>query len=204
MVASAGKSASHRYYVIEHGNHVDGRYDLFPDRVRPILPCYRSAFDSLTRWVEDGTAPPPSQFLPDPHQGDIVNRCDLARTGVPSIGGSTPAVGHRLKPKLRLRVTPRRDRRAPYRFRLTGRVLLPAGVTRAQACGSGSVSVRVRSRRRTVARRRARVGSKCRFRARLTIRASRLHGRKRLVFVATFNGNRALVSARGRARARVR
>jgi hypothetical protein len=198
MVAAAGKAASQRYYVIEHGNHVDGRYDLFPDRVRPILPCYRVAFDAMTSWVENGSAPPPSQFLPDTHQGDIVNRCALARTsGAPSPGGSTPAAGHRVKPRVRLRVSPRRDRNAPYRFRISGRLILPRGVTRAQACGSGAVSVKARAGRRTVARKRVRLSSKCRFRERITIR---LHRPRRLLLVATFDGNRALTSARARAR----
>ena len=198
MVGKAGKGALHRYYVIEHGNHVDGRYDVFPDRLRPILPCHRTAFQALERWVEKGAAPPPSQFVPDTRTGDVVNQCALARVDVPGPGGSTPAAGHRLKPKLRLRVRPRRDRRRPYRFRVTGRLVLPRGVTRARACGNGTVTVRARSGGRTVARRRARVGSRCRFRTRLTVRARRLRGRRRVAIVARFNGNRALVPARAR------
>jgi hypothetical protein len=203
MIDRAGKGSLHRYYVIEHGNHVDGRYDLFPDRVRPMLPCYRGAFDSLTGWVEGGSAPPPSQFVPDPHKGDIVNTCELARSGAAAApGGSTPASGRRVKPRLRVRVSPRRDRRAPYRFRLSGRVILPPGVTRVEACGSGTVSVRARSGHRTVARKLVRLSSRCRFGARMTISSRRLRGRRRLLFVARFNGNRALVAARGRARGR--
>jgi hypothetical protein len=204
LIGRAGKGSLHRYYVIEHGNHVDGRYDLFPDRVRPILPCYRAAFGALERWVEDGSAPPPSQFVPDPHKGDIVNRCAFARTGVPGAGGSTPAAGRRLKPKLRLRVSPHRDRRAPFRFRIAGRVILPRGVTRAQACGSGTVSLKARSGRRTVARKRLRLSGKCAFRWRVTLRTERLHDRKRVAFLARFTGNRALLPAGARAHVRVR
>jgi hypothetical protein len=203
LIGRAGKRSLHRYYVIEHGNHVDGRYDLFPDRVRPILPCYRTAFRALATWVEHGSAPPPSQFVADPHRGDIVNTCGLARTNPPAPGGSTPAAGHRLKPRLRLRVSPRRDRNAPHRFRVFGQVILPKGVTRAQACGRGTVSVKARSGGRTVARRGMRLNSKCRFGSRITIRRSRLHGHKRVTLVARFSGNRALVSAGARARVRV-
>lgn len=199
MVDGAAKGAMHRYYVIEHGNHVDGRYDAFPDRLKPILPCYRSAFSAMTDWVEKGSAPPPDQFVPDPHTGDVVNGCDLARSSAaPAAGGSTPGAGHRLKPRVSLRVTPRRDRRAPYRFRVAGRVLLPRGVTRAQACGSGTISLKVRSGGRTVARKRMKVGSKCRFRTRITFKLR--YGRT--LFNARFNGNRALVSASARARVR--
>jgi hypothetical protein len=204
MIGRAGKASLHRYYVVEHGNHVDGRYDLFPDKVRPILPCYRSAFGALTKWVERGSAPPPDQFVPDPHRGDIVNTCALATTrSAPAAGGSTPAVGHRLKPRLRLRVSPRRDRRAPYRFRISGRVVLPRGVTRKQACGSGTVSLKARSDGRTVARKGMRLNSKCAFGSRIRILRRRLDDDKRLVFVARFSGNRALVAAAARATARV-
>jgi len=62
MVRSAGRGALSRYYVIQAGNHVDGRYDLFPNQLRPILPCYRSAFADLELWVER----PPQLPLPPP------------------------------------------------------------------------------------------------------------------------------------------
>ena len=48
-VAAAGAGARHRYYVIEAGNHVDGRYDTFPDRLRPMLPCHRSSAANAVR-----------------------------------------------------------------------------------------------------------------------------------------------------------
>jgi hypothetical protein len=63
-VDAAGAGALHRYYVIEAGNHVDGRYDTFPGRLRPMLPCHRTAFVALERWVEQGAAPPDSQYVP--------------------------------------------------------------------------------------------------------------------------------------------
>jgi hypothetical protein len=189
MVARAGKGARHRYYVVEHGNHVDGRYDTFPGRVRPILPCYRSAFGALEGWIEHGSAPPPSQFVPDVRRGDVVNECSLARTG-PGIGPDVP-VARRLKPRgLRLRILPRRDRRAPFRFRVRGRVLLPRSVKPANACGSGSVLVSLRSGRRTIATRRPGVGRQCAFRTAVHLGAAR----RRLRFRATFLGNRVLHS----------
>ncbi len=79
MVRAAGRGALHRYYVIEDGNHVDGRYDLYPGRLRPIWPCWTLAFAAMQRWVEHGTAPPPSQLVPDPRHGDLANTCHLAR-----------------------------------------------------------------------------------------------------------------------------
>ena len=77
LVAAAGRSRLHRYYVIEDGNHVDGLYDAFPSLLRPILPCYRDAFADLEAWVERGTPPPPSRTVPRPAGGDVVNNCSL-------------------------------------------------------------------------------------------------------------------------------
>lgn len=77
MIRRAGRGALHRYYVVEDGNHVDGFYPSFPDRLRPMLPCVRTAFDQLTAWVERGASPSPSGFVPRPATGDVVNTCAL-------------------------------------------------------------------------------------------------------------------------------
>jgi hypothetical protein len=199
MVASAGRGDLHRYYVIENGNHVDGRYDLFPDRLRPILPCYRTAFVALEAWVERRSSPPASQFVPDPHSAGSVNACDLPRG--PTIPGAGPAATSspvRRKPRgVRMRVSPRRDRRAPFRFVVSGRILLPRGEQRTTACGSGTVVLRVTRARRALATRRAHLDRRCSFRASVSFRsARRLRGR--LSFVARFYGNRALTGVRAR------
>jgi len=62
LVKSAGKSHLHRYYTIERGTHIDSLYDYtgpdpknpdyklrdkFREELRPILPCYKAAFDRL-------------------------------------------------------------------------------------------------------------------------------------------------------------
>jgi Alpha/beta hydrolase domain len=79
----------HRYYRIEGGTHVDSLYDYtgpdpenpdyklrdkFREKLRPILPCYKAAFDRLVEWVEDGVSPPKNQSIPKPEE-DIVNSC---------------------------------------------------------------------------------------------------------------------------------
>ena len=76
-VARAGRGGDFRYYRVEAGNHVDGLYDTYPDRLRPILPCYREAFAALEHWVDDHEAPPPSATVPKPSSGDVVNTCSL-------------------------------------------------------------------------------------------------------------------------------
>lgn len=55
----------HRYYRVEQGTHVDGLVDAYPDRLRPLAPCHRSAFVALEGWL-DGVTPPPSATLGRP------------------------------------------------------------------------------------------------------------------------------------------
>ncbi|MCW2606001.1 MAG: D-(-)-3-hydroxybutyrate oligomer hydrolase [Frankiales bacterium] len=91
MVQAAGKGDLHRYYRVEGATHVDGlltadipsldpvlepiRQQYRDDRLRPLLPCYRQAFDQVERWVRDGVAPPPSGTIGRRPAGDEVNAC---------------------------------------------------------------------------------------------------------------------------------
>lgn len=72
-----GSMAPHRHYKIEGGDHVDSFYDDYPDRLRPILPCHRTAFGLLEDWVEDGRKPPKSRFVPKPEEGDVGSTCRI-------------------------------------------------------------------------------------------------------------------------------
>jgi Tannase and feruloyl esterase len=76
VYAQMARGPLHRYYRIEQGTHVDSLYDEYPDRLRPILPCYREAFVALERWVERGAPPPPSRRVPR-GTGDVVNTCRI-------------------------------------------------------------------------------------------------------------------------------
>ncbi|MFF5480334.1 tannase/feruloyl esterase family alpha/beta hydrolase [Streptomyces sp. NPDC012935] len=86
MVDASGRGPLHRYFTIAGGTHVDGLYDTHPDRLRPILPCYRSAFDALVAWVERGTRPPADHTVGRPASGDVLNSCALS-TPVASTAG---------------------------------------------------------------------------------------------------------------------
>ena len=77
LVEDAGRARLHRYYRVADGTHTDGLYDTYPDRLRPLLPCARSAFDALTAWVERGDRPPGDGYYPRPERGDLVNTCRL-------------------------------------------------------------------------------------------------------------------------------
>lgn len=79
LVKASGRAHLHRYYVVKDGNHVDQLYDVFPDRLRPIAPCYRAAFVALEQWVESKGArkPPASKTIARPVSGDVANECVL-------------------------------------------------------------------------------------------------------------------------------
>ncbi|MFD3545491.1 3-hydroxybutyrate oligomer hydrolase family protein [Streptomyces sp. NPDC058655] len=80
MVRDAGRGHLFRYYRIEGGTHVDSLYDAFPDRLRPLVPCHRSAFTALEAWVDRGVRPPSSRTLPRPAAQDseaLLTGCRL-------------------------------------------------------------------------------------------------------------------------------
>ncbi len=103
----------------------------------------------------------------------------------------------RTTPRLSLAVTPGRDRTAPFRFRATGALALPAGTAKA-ACTPGRVIVRVTSGAKTVAARTADLKANCTFSARLEL--SRRTRRGALKVTATFAGNAVLSPATSRTR----
>jgi hypothetical protein len=76
LVREARRGALHRYYVVDTGNHIDLFHGLFPDRLRPISPCYRAAFEALEAWVERRDPPPASHTIPR-QPADPVNTCAL-------------------------------------------------------------------------------------------------------------------------------
>ncbi len=60
LVDDAGAGSLHRYYMVEDGTHTDGLYSLHPDKLRPLLPCARSAFDELTGGSRTGPSRRPT------------------------------------------------------------------------------------------------------------------------------------------------
>ncbi|MFC7387883.1 tannase/feruloyl esterase family alpha/beta hydrolase [Sphaerisporangium rhizosphaerae] len=77
LIRARGRDRLHRYYRIEGGNHVDGLYDAQPGLLRPILPCFRDAFEALEGWTTRGEAPPADATIPRPATGDLANSCSL-------------------------------------------------------------------------------------------------------------------------------
>ncbi|WP_024874952.1 3-hydroxybutyrate oligomer hydrolase family protein [Saccharomonospora piscinae] len=80
MVREQGRGDLHRYYRIEDGTHTDSLVDAFPDRLRALTPCHRTAFESLEGFLAEGTPLPPSATIPRPAKAtpeDLVTTCDL-------------------------------------------------------------------------------------------------------------------------------
>ncbi|CAM5680386.1 tannase/feruloyl esterase family alpha/beta hydrolase [Streptomyces canus] len=80
MVRDAGRGGLYRYYRIEGGTHTDALADVFPDRLRPLAPCYHTAFTALERWLGSGRRPPASRTVGLPTGAEIatlVNHCSL-------------------------------------------------------------------------------------------------------------------------------
>jgi hypothetical protein len=141
---------------------------------------------------------PPYRFTYVPRAAD-VGRNGLTATAVDSASQtatSTRAVRvDRFKARVRVRTRQRRDRRLPYRFRVAGTLVLPAGLDRREACAGGRVRISLRGKRRTVASRRVKLRRDCRFAAVATARGRGAEGGARLKLNTRFLGN-ALVKPR--------
>jgi Ca2+-binding RTX toxin-like protein len=99
------------------------------------------------------------------------------------------------------RLTPARDTRAPYSFKLTGRITLPAGVTPSQACTTGQVSVQVKAGKRTLSTRRTNLRRNCTYTSSVRFASRRRFGSARsLRFTARFLGNNVLKADRATSR----
>jgi hypothetical protein len=77
MIKDQGRGTMSRFYEIEGGSHFEGLYGSHPTLLRPMLPCFRGAFDALEEWTTNGTQPPSSHFVPRDATADLVNTCTI-------------------------------------------------------------------------------------------------------------------------------
>ena len=63
MIANQGRGRMARLYEVEGGSHFEDRYGQHPDLLRPMLPCFRDAFEALEKWTQDGKTPPTSHMV---------------------------------------------------------------------------------------------------------------------------------------------
>jgi len=108
---------------------------------------------------------------------------------------ATPPTTERTRPGLTGKVRPRRDRRPPYRYKTTGQVRLPGGVSKPSGCkGTVRITVKRKGSAKTYSNRAARVRSNCRFTQRVTFKGRRRFRASRgtLRFIIRFRGNAVL------------
>ena len=147
-----------------------------------------------------------AEFRTDPRNpdsdGDGVrdrdDACPTVAGGPPGgcpLGGALTILG-RVPPKATTaRLRPTRDRRAPFRFRVTGTVVPPDALSAQQACKPrGLVQLRVKRGSRTLATRRIRLRATCTYSLRVTLRSRRRFGARTtaLSLRVTWLGNRFL------------
>ena len=102
------------------------------------------------------------------------------------------------RPKaISIRVTPRRDLRRPHRFRISGAVTPPDGLSIADACTRGTVLVTVKAGLATISTRAANLRRDCTYSIRISFKRPQRFGRvTRLRFTGRFLGNAGMTSAR--------
>jgi Big-like domain-containing protein/hemolysin type calcium-binding protein len=102
-----------------------------------------------------------------------------------STGGSATAT---VTPKsVSAIVTPKRDRKRPYKFTIKGAVGMPAGVTKAQGCASGTVKVTGKRGLKTAFTKTAKLKKDCTYAVTATVTR-----KGRVKITARFSGNSAL------------
>ena len=65
-VVEAGKGSLHRLYEVQNGNHIErfGQSSFNFRQLELLQPTAHASFQRLVQWVEEGSAPPPSQCIP--------------------------------------------------------------------------------------------------------------------------------------------
>jgi Ca2+-binding RTX toxin-like protein len=142
----------------------------------------------------DATAPYAFDYRPG---GDDVGRNTLVAVAYDGAGQTASDIRALRLDRFAARslsaaVTPTRDRRAAYRFTTSGRLGLPAAVSRAAGCAGGEVAVVIKRGARTVSSRRAALRRDCTFRSTVRFTSRRRLGSGRLRVLTRFLGNDVL------------
>ncbi|MDT5025207.1 MAG: hypothetical protein QOE61_1633 [Micromonosporaceae bacterium] len=77
MIEDQGRGAMTRLYEVEGGSHFEGLYGQHPGLLRPMLPCFRDAFEALEQWTQDDKTPRNSHLVQRDPAVDLVNTCGL-------------------------------------------------------------------------------------------------------------------------------
>ena len=143
-------------------------------------------------WPFEGSARCPEfddYYYAQYNPGSTCPTANLDGIGKPAPGGVRPGQARKPKPALKLRVSPARDRRAPYRFEVAGHLVPPDFITLGRGC-RGRATLTARSGGRAVRKRRLRIEPDCSVAAGVSVKQP-----LRLEFELRFQGNAALAGA---------
>jgi len=102
----------------------------------------------------------------------------------------------KLKPRLTAKAKPKRDRKKPFVFKVSGQLKRPSRVSRSAGC-KGTVVIKAKKGKKTIAKRRTGIKSTCKYKARVKLRKSA--GRRgKVKFQVRFLGNNLLTGAKAR------
>ncbi len=109
---------------------------------------------------------------------------------------ATPAPAARKAPRQLTRsASVQRTKKGQYRFRFSGRLTLPSGVSRSACRAGGTVAVQIKAGRNTISTRRVKLDRNCRYTVRVNFRSAQRFGKRtRLNVVAKWSGNRLLAA----------
>ena len=102
---------------------------------------------------------------------------------------TSEVVTYRARPAgLTLKAKPQHDGKAPYRYKLSGRLELPTGAVGASAC-NGKVMITVEHGHKSLTTRKVSIGSSCTYSTKVSYSGKRLKGKGKLSIAARFLGN---------------
>jgi RTX calcium-binding nonapeptide repeat (4 copies) len=178
--------------LFDQGNCGDGLDTAVGDAIDLLaLDCENLDLPPLPSPPVPAPAPTPQQPATPP-----TNLSPSAATSTATAG----SVGRpRAASRVKIRIGPSRDRKAPYVFNLVGRLTPAGGVDARTACGDvGFVDVQVRRGAAILLSLRPRLRSDCTFSARVTFRGPKRVRPTKLRFTASFLGNAYLSPARAK------
>ena len=113
---------------------------------------------------EDTTAPYSCAYTPN---GADSGKQVLTAIAIDSAQQTATAIRAvkiaRFSPKISEKVSPSKDTKAPYRFRVTGTLTPPTGMSKSEACGAGVISTSVKAGKKTISTRRVNLKSNCTY-----------------------------------------
>jgi hypothetical protein len=152
--------------------------------------------NGVTASVSGGSfnASVPVSHGPNTITARVTSDAGNSATASVTVNYPTPAVEPVAPKALKVAVTPRSDRHKPYRYNLSGKLVLPPGVSAKTGC-SGTVTVRVKHGKKTLSTRKLRITTSCTYSSKFSLRL-KSHGK--LSFDAAFGGNSVLKSLTAR------